>query len=281
MNKLQTQNSTISFGMIADLQYCDAPQFKDRFFRNAPDKLRKAILKFNKSTLDFVVNLGDSIDQEWRSFDGILPIFETVHGSVYHVLGNHDYEVADQYKPQVHVRMGIEKYYDFPIGNWRFIVLDGNEISTFANAKGTKNYQRAEEVLLEMEQQQKINAQFWNGGIGERQIAWLVRILGKASKNHENVILFCHYPIFPADKHNLHNDNEMLTLLSKYNCVKAWFNGHNHDGNYGQWNNIHFVNMKGMVETADELAFSIITLTDHCISIHGFGVEISANLFFK
>ena len=281
MGKEQTQNKEISFGLVADLQYCDSAPLNNRYFRNAPEKLKKIIREFNQHKLDFVVNLGDSIDQEWESFDGILPIFDELQVPAYHVLGNHDYEVADHYKPEVNERIGIEKQYDFSMGNWRFIVLDGNEISTFANVEGTKNYEKAQQVLHEMEQQQKVNANFWNGGIGEQQLTWLNSTLEKASKNQEKVVIFCHFPIFPEHRHNLLNDMQLIALLGKYNCVKAWINGHNHDGNYGQKHSIHCINMKGLVETEEELAFAIVTLKDHYISIQGFGLEISANLFFK
>ena len=50
-------------------------------------------------------------------------------------------------------------------------------------------------------------------------------------------------------------------------------NGHNHAGNYTTQNGIHFVNLKGMVETETENAFSIISFTDKQIEIKGFGRE--------
>jgi hypothetical protein len=73
---------------------------------------------------------------------------------------------------------------------------------------------------------------------------------------------------------------EILEILGQYDCVKLWFNGHNHHGNYGAYHNIHFVNVKGMVETEYDVAFCIVQLSDDTIKINGFGTEISAKLNF-
>ena len=61
--------------------------------------------------------------------------------------------------------------------------------------------------------------------------------------------------------------------LAKSSCVKIYLNGHNHAGNYATQNGIHFVNLKGMVETENENAFSIISFSDKQIEIEGFGRE--------
>ncbi|MEK9784277.1 MAG: hypothetical protein VW312_06495, partial [Opitutales bacterium] len=62
-----------------------------------------------------------------------------------HVLGNHDFEVADEYKELVPKKLGMpSKYYDFKIKNWRFICLDGNDLSFIAYPKGTEKYRESE-----------------------------------------------------------------------------------------------------------------------------------------
>ena len=266
----------ISIGIIADLQYCLADPEHNRYFQNAPRKLELALEKLNKRQLNFIVNLGDTIDREWQSFDGILPIFEKAKSKVHHVLGNHDFEVEDQYKSTVHQRMGIQKYQDFSMGNWRFIILDGNEIGTYSNLEGSKNHSLAEQYL----KSGAINSNFWNGGIGEKQLSWLENVLKKAENSHEQVMIFCHFPIYPIHRHNLLNDEELLKLLSKFPCVKGWLCGHNHDGNYGMKNGTHFINFKGMVDTEHELAFSIMHIFTDRMEIEGFGSEVSAKLEF-
>ncbi len=220
------------------------------------------------------------IDRHWKSYDEILPLFDKLKTPVYHVLGNHDYEVENQYKSIVHKKIGTKRFYDFSIAKWRFIVLDGNEISTFANSAGSPHFLKAEKQLADMEAQNLVNANFWNGGIGRQQQEWLENTLANASDNHENVIIFCHYPIYPEDKHNLLNDKMILETITYYDCVKAWFNGHNHVGNYGIFKNIHFINVNGIVETESELAFSIVDIQENTMRIKGFGSEPDRVLSF-
>jgi manganese-dependent ADP-ribose/CDP-alcohol diphosphatase len=278
MKKGPDRDSQISFGLLADLQYCNSDPAYNRFFKNSPDKLRKALNEFGRHKLDFIIQLGDLIDHDEQSFQGILPLFDQVKVPLYHVLGNHDYEVSEAYKTKVPDVLSTDRFYNFKLGNWRFIVLDGNEISTFANNKNSENYKEAEKILTA--ENKPVNANFWNGGIGKKQLKWLNSILEDASENDENVMIFCHYPIFPSHRHNLLNDKEVLELIGKYHCVKAWFNGHNHNGNYGQSENIHFINMKGMVETENKYAFSVVTLGKPGIIIDGYGSECSAKLSF-
>ena len=275
---MKEEKPIISFGVVADLQYCNAPPLNNRFFRNSIEKLQKAIAGLNDESLDFVINLGDIIDTDWESFDEILPLFNEFKVTVYHVLGNHDYEVPDDKKEQVHLKIGTEKYYDFCIKDWRFIVLDGNEISTFANLPGSSGYIQAEQWLREGEEQGKNNANFWNGGIGKAQIDWLESRLNVAAQSAEKVIVFCHYPVYPPARYNLLNQEEVLMLIKNYKGVKLWINGHNHDGNYGLFGDIHFLNVKGMVEGEHDLAWSVVHIYENTIEIAGFGNEVSATL---
>ncbi len=278
MENKQDSNSIFSFGVIADLQYCDAETFKNRHFRNSLSKLKIAIEEFNKHHLNFVINMGDIIDGDWQSFDEILPLLNQSIAPVYHVLGNHDYEVNDIYKSEIHHKLSMKKYYDFSINNWRLIVLDGNDVSTFANIKDTDNHQQAKAWLIKMEENGMVNANFWNGGIGKDQVQWLQQTLESAQSNGQKSIIFCHFPLFPSHRHNLLNDLEILYIFKKYETLKICFSGHNHDGNYGQFNDIHFVNVKGMVETAMDYAFCKVDIFNDCINIVGYGTEISAKL---
>ena len=281
MGKASLSNAPVTIGIVADLQYCDAPPFKNRFFRNSIDKLRHAVEVFNEQKPDFVINLGDTIDRELKSFHEILPFFDDLKMPVYHVLGNHDYEVPEDEKDKVPAILNTQKYYDFSWPGWRFIVLDGNGISTFANAEGSDNYLKAKDLLEQMERAGKVNANFWNGGISGSQLRWLDERLTEAHKNHEKTIIFCHYPVYPPDRHNLLNDDEVLELLKSHDCVKAWACGHNHHGNYGMAHDIHFINVRGMVEGENDTAFSLFRLENDTIFMTGLGGEMSAKLTFR
>jgi manganese-dependent ADP-ribose/CDP-alcohol diphosphatase len=270
----------ISFGVIADLQYCNAPPFKDRYYQNSTEKLKKAMAHLNEHALDFVINLGDLIDRDWDSYEKILPEFNHLNAPVYHVLGNHDYDVDDEKKDSVPSKIGTKHYYSFQLAGWRFIILDGNEISTFANLSDSPNYHLAEMWLQQMESSGAVNGNFYNGGIGNEQMNWLQGALDASREKSEQVIIFCHYPLFPPNKHNLLNGDQLLSILKNSKCVKLWMNGHNHEGNFGLFEDIHFVNVKGMVEGEHDMAWSIVNVFENRFEIAGFGNETSARLVF-
>jgi 3',5'-cyclic AMP phosphodiesterase CpdA len=157
-------------------------------------------------------------------------------------------------------------------------VLDGNELSTYAHVQGSDLHKKGEKLLEKLAQEGKVNANFWNGGIGADQLSWLDETLANAEEKNQHVVIFCHFPIYPAHRHNLLNDVEVLNVIGKYDGVKIWFNGHNHRGNYGWLHDIHFVNVKGMVETEFDSAYCVVQLSEDRIQIQGFGTEMSARL---
>ena len=52
-----------SFGMISDVQYADIENAGTRYYRLSPAKLKEAVDDFNRETVDFVISLGDFIDE--------------------------------------------------------------------------------------------------------------------------------------------------------------------------------------------------------------------------
>ena len=264
-----------SFGAIADCQYCQAPDRGIRKYSASKEKLKQCVEYFNKEDLSFVIHLGDFIDRNFSSFDEILPIYNSLEAPGYHVLGNHDFEVADEYKDQVPRKLGMpSKYYDFKIKNWLFVCLDGNDLSFIAYPKGSESYQKSETYYCE----KKIRSPKWNGGVGAEQLNWLRKTLERAEDSEEKVALFCHFPVYPPDPHNLWNAKEVIALLEEFSCVKAYINGHNHKGKYGIKSGIHYLTCKGMVDT-DQSAYSIFRVNDEEIDVLGF--ERESERFFE
>jgi manganese-dependent ADP-ribose/CDP-alcohol diphosphatase len=262
-----------SFGLLADVQYCDCETEGTRHYRQSPQKLREAIAEYNRHDLAFVTHLGDFIDRDYESFDTLLVLQKALKAPMYHVLGNHDYSVAEKLIPKVPAKMGMKaRYYDFSVRNWRFIVLDGNEVSLHAT-KGSSQYAAAEARLQELQQQGSLSAKPYNGGLGEKQLQWLQTRLTAAKRAQQKVIIFSHYPAFPDDPHNLWNAPRLLQLLDEHPQVVAYFNGHNHAGNYAQRKGVHYLNLEGIVETADSSAFSIIQVHPDRLELKGFGRE--------
>ena len=126
-----TKRPIIEFGLVPDVQYCDCDTSGTRYYRNSLDKLQEAAHTLNEENVDFTVQTGDLIDQNLSSFNDILPIYNTIKGPKYHVLGNHDFPLITDYI--VDTLDMSNQYYDFKHKNFRFIVLDTNDLSLYAN----------------------------------------------------------------------------------------------------------------------------------------------------
>lgn len=284
--RLATMTDTaplFSFGIVADPQYADiAPKPEmDRYYAASTAKLAQAIEAFNGEELAFVVTLGDIIDRGWENFDAILACYDKLRHRSVLLPGNHDFAVEPQYLSQVHQRLRMpSQWHDFSIGQFRFLVLDGNDVSTFAPPPGDPRRELAASRLDALKQAGTINAQDWNGSFSDEQVAWLRATLAAADAMDEHVVLFCHYPLYPENAHNMWDAPEVLKLIAAHHSVKAWFCGHNHEGNYGVIGNTHFVNFKGMVDTPDQNSFAIADVYSDRIEIRGFGRETTRTLAF-
>lgn len=259
------------FGIVPDAQYCNCNRSGTRFYQNSLEKLSEASQIFNEHKLRFTIQLGDLIDRDYSSFSSILPIYNSIESKKYHVLGNHDFAASSD--EVVKLLSMPNQYYDFKYKNWRFIVLDSNDLSFYANSKGSLKYKQAEEMYHDIKAKGAINAQTWNGGLSEEQLKWLRNTLDKSAKRNEKVIVFSHMPVYPKNEHNIWNDELVKKELEAAGNVVAFFNGHNHAGNYGVSNGNYYVNFKGMVETEDTNSFSILKVYKNRIEIDGFGLE--------
>ena len=249
----------LAFGVMADCQYLDADPRGVRHYRASLKKLEAAVAHLNTMDLAFVIHLGDFIDGDFDSFDAVGPIYAKLKMPKYHALGNHDFAVAAEKKAEVPSRMGMPaRYYDFAVKGWRFIVLDGNDISMISRSSGSDEYQQAQAMCKELKQRKAPNAYSWNGAVGSKQMSWLKERLATATKAGEKAVTFCHFPVFPANAHNLWNDLEVIKTIESYDCVVAYMNGHNHAGNYGVKNGVHYVTVAGMVDTPDANAYGCV-----------------------
>lgn len=276
-----------SFGIISDCQYADIPSenpFSDRRYRLAKSKLQDAVNFFNKQSLEFVVHLGDLIDQDAKSFETVMPICASSKNEIWQVLGNHDFYGAD-YKlagdPQkVLKKMGMSQpYYSKIVNRYRFIILDTNEEGVIETRQDSPEYQKGLKIVEEYKKQGKANAKEWNGKISKKQHDWLRLELNQADKKSQKVVIFSHHGLFPAHRENMLNDEQMLLELSTQQHIKAYINGHNHDGDYGQFRHLHCLTVKGMVDTGEN-SYAIAHVYDNRIEIEGFGREPSRKLDF-
>jgi manganese-dependent ADP-ribose/CDP-alcohol diphosphatase len=276
----QSQAPLFSFGILADVQYSSYDAAGTRFYRNSLAKLRQAIKSFEKDSVDFIVNLGDLIDKDFESYNPVMSIIDSSYIKTWHITGNHDYSVENRYKKKL-PQLSKEKagYYSFVHKGFRFIFLNGNEISTYSTTNKA-TVKSAEELIASIISAGGINGEEWNGGVSDLQCQWLNAQLIQSSDNGEKAFIFCHFPVYPENNHSLLNYNKVLSVLEKHHNVIAWINGHNHAGNYGNFNTTHFVTFKGMVETENTNSFAAIDVYKNKIWIRGSGREKSMILAY-
>ncbi len=274
-------SKTVKFGVVADVQYYSGKPLETRYYSASLDKLKEALTQFNKENVQFVVNLGDTIDTNIRSFDAVMPLFKSLKAPVYQVVGNHDFGVGTGEEEKVLPALGLEDtYYAFSRENWLFVILNGFELRFPFPEDGTLA-KESEALYTRLRAEGKENAQRWNGGIGSEQLGFLDRHLSQADMSGKNAVVVCHFPVLPESGGNLWNDFEIIALLAKHPSVKVYFCGHNHEGDYVFRNGIHYLTFQGMVETPDQNAFAVVTLEKEAIRVQGFGREPSRILELK
>ncbi|MFB9951429.1 metallophosphoesterase [Rhizobium puerariae] len=280
---MSSQNPLLRFGVIADPQYADADPWLelDRHYRNSLGKLREAVAVLNAEDLSFVVTLGDLIDRGWENYDAVLSIYGDLRHESLLLPGNHDFAVSPEWLGGIHERLGMPAaWHDFSRGGFRFVVIDGNEVSLFSTAAGDPRHELARRRLDALAAAGAVNAREWNGGMSDEQFAWLEVTLERASEAGEKVIVMGHYPLHPQNEHNLWDCERLTGLFARSGNVVAYLNGHNHAGNLGRDGNTWYVNFKGMVDTEAENTFAVVEVFPDRIVIAGHGREESRLLPF-
>ncbi len=260
-------NTKVRFGLVTDLHFAERGNNGSRYYDQSKNKLIDAINIFNKSDLDFIIELGDFKDQ------GILPeklhtiaflkdIEKTLNqfkGPVYHVLGNHDMDSISKNEFLKHTdnfgKAKSRNYYSFVYGGIKFIVLDANY-----NEDGS-DYNTG-------------NFDWTYSMIPDDQKKWLQHEL---DNDQLPVIVFVHQLLdyFSSAPKNVYikNAEEIVGILEKSKNVLGVFQGHHHHGNYGFFNGIHYFTMKAMIEGSlpDNNSYAIVEIDKNSnIIIDGF-----------
>ncbi len=269
-------------GVIADCQYCNCEPTDVRFYKKAPARLKQAVTELNTHTLDYTIHLGDFIDRDFNSFDTLIPIWGGLKSERYHVLGNHDFSVADSLKPLVFEKMDLkDRYYSIVKNKWRFIVLDGNDLSVHGALTEAKK-QQTDSLFQQLSSKELPNLKPWNGGLGKEQLQWIEDELKLATQNKERVGFYCHFPVLgETNDLNLWNYEQLLSIIDKYDCVKFYFNGHHHDGSYVQKDGVHYLNFKGMLDTRDSTSFARVAFHNDSLIVKGYGREPDRGLLIR
>ena len=269
----------LRFGLISDAQYADVEAEGERHYRSTPEKLKRAVEALHGEKLAFTLHMGDLIDRDFKSFDVMLPLLAGLEHPVHHLLGNHDYSVADTEKARVVSTLGMpHDYYTFRSKGIRFVMTDTNDVSIYRSPANSPETAKAAEILARMQAAKEPGSKKWNGGFSSTQLTWLERELAAADAAKERVIVCGHHPLVPADMHQAWNHAEILAVLERHPCVMAWFNGHNHAGDFVERNGLPFVTFRSMLHHPENTAYSMVEVHADRVLIKGFGREVSREL---
>ncbi len=266
----------LSFGLITDVQYADAEPNGERHYRASIAKLKTAVDWLAPQKLPFTLHLGDFIDRDFNSFDVVLPLLGGLGHPVRHLLGNHDYDVAEGEKGKVSAKLGMPgDTYSFVSGGVRFVMLDTNDVSVYKHPEGSPEDKAAEAMLAKLEAENLAGAKKWNGGLSKKQLAWLDGELTAADKAGEPVILCGHHPLLPSEKHQAWNANEVTAVIDRHPCIRAYFNGHNHAGAEVMRKGVPYITFKSLLHEPGVNSYSVIRLFADRLEIVGNGREQS------
>ena len=216
-------------------------------------------------------NLGDITDRKNSDLEVIKQHLSQLNHKIYHLTGNHDYEGVTSNSVLYKQLDMPSEYYSFKKGDWVFIMLNTNEIASYANIAGTPKENEWNRMQEQIKQIKGKYAYEWNGGISEKQMKWLDRLLKKCEKKGLSVLIFSHHPLYPQSDFSALNGNEIVDTLSKYSCVKAAFSGHHHAGAFGYYKNIPLITLEGMVETENQNAYAIVEISQDHLLVKGQG----------
>ncbi|MBM3423791.1 MAG: metallophosphoesterase [Chlorobi bacterium] len=210
--------------------------------------LRACLAAFRENRTHFMLQLGDLIAGSAEDAESelmkVLPILgEYTGGACRHVIGNHCLAVP---RERLLASLGLQRaYYSFVFETFRFVVLDGMDVSVSGLAGTEADRQLLKRSLAQAELHD------YCGAIGERQMAWLRTELSEADERSEQVIVICHFPLHPATsdmKHGLlWNHMETRRVLAECPAVKACIGGHYHYGGSMEEDGIHYIVLKAFV----------------------------------
>jgi alkaline phosphatase len=231
-------------------------------------KMQEAIREFNRSNLDFIIELGDMKDTTTdsaaeptlRFLDAIEREFKRFDGPSYHVLGNHDMDCLTKEEFLAHTtnegRTTGRSYYSFSVNGYRCIVLDAN-----FNPDATP-YCRG-------------NFDWRHAFIPAEQLQWLDEELTAHPK--QQTLIFVHQLLDNFAKINddlcVDNATEVRAIIERHPQVRAVLQGHNHPGHYHYCQGVHYLTFGGMIErAAPSTRFAIVEmLPSGDIFVKGFG----------
>lgn len=272
----------VRLGLVADAQYADVPPQGTRHYRTSLGRLEAALADFAALALDGCVHLGDLIDRDWASFAPMLAVLGRSRHRWHHVLGNHDFDVADGKISEVPALLGLPaRRGSFDLPGWRCLLLDTNEVSRYAHPAGSPARAEAERELARLTAARVRQAKPWNGGVAPGQLRWFEAECSAARRERRRVLVLSHHPVWPPGDHCAWNAEDLLAAVDRHPNVAVWCNGHHHAGALGERNGVPHITLRAMVETADTTAYAVASLHSDRLILEGRGREPSRELALR
>ena len=253
----------LRIGLLADVHYSTGPNWSNRHYSLSLDKCAEAVEDFNAAGADFIVALGDSVDEiddpeatieNLQALDAVLAEF---NGDRHYVLGNHCLGDLTKEEFRANTLDGAieDHYYGFSMGGYRFLLLDANyRQDSVAYARNNFHW---EDTYIPFAQRE-----------------WLRSELAAAAEAGEEAILFIHQILCDEnDPHGVKNGHEIRHILEEAGNVAAVFQAHMHGGARREINGIPYVTLQAMV-AGDDNAYALLTIEDDGVmTLEGFGRE--------
>lgn len=226
----------LRFGLLADLHL----RAGDEGAAMA-EAAGRCLQSFGQNGCAFIAQLGDLLagtpGEADRELQLALELLRQAPCPVRHVVGNHCLELP---YGELTEAFGLERsWYRFDHGGWRFLVLDGMEVSVARQPENETDRQSlaaftADDALPR-----------WCGAVGSRQKAWLAAELALAKREERPIIVLCHFPLHPATTDQRHgllwNHEEIRSMLIASGAVAACIGGHYHKGAYASEGGLDFI----------------------------------------
>ena len=219
------EKESIRFGIVADAHQDLMPDVEQR--------MEQFIESSTKANSDFIIQLGDFCHpiEKNRNF---LNIWNSYKGPSYHVIGNHDMDLASKDKTLEYWGMPA-RYYSFDEGSFHFIVLDGNLI----NQDGKYSHYDTANFYIDSAMRTWMDPE---------QLEWLKDDLRKTDKP---TIVFSHQSLV-NDLWGIKNRSLVQRIFEEENerfgkqKVLACFNGHNHIDYLRKLNGIYYIDINSL-----------------------------------
>lgn len=231
------QEPLLKIGLFADCQFAQTDkEGSSRQYTRSATKLEQAIAWFNAEKVDFTVSLGDLVDANIESAEELAPILAKAHQPIRHVMGNHDLLPKERLRMEQILGLAEPYYYSLVENGVRIIVLNSTNVS-------------------------------------QEQTKWIAEEFKTAQNAGEITIIMSHHPIYyPFGIGIMANSTQIREQIESDHTVHACFSGHVHLGGYTELNGVHYLTLKGMVESPNNRHAIINIYTDR-IEVVGRGEE--------